>query len=223
MIAVFSSILAGTFVIERLIPATAVIIAEPPNLITPRHSESHSRQLCPRPIIDVIGKLNNTQIKFLPILSGFSKITTPFSNLQSKLSELKSKLFQELGLACLFPRLLRPFEPIFAYAKCKLGVNDDGFMQTPPCNAADCRNNARIEDKIITRDRGLPNLDFMVDGAVREIADCFPDMARVRYGSRVLVKIVDDQPCEDPRYKSICDEAMDMNQIVLEENCQSAG
>jgi hypothetical protein len=93
-------------------------------------------------------------------------------------------------------------------------------METPPCNATACKD-PRIEDREITRDMGLPNLDFMVDGMVSTLDECFDDMPKVRYGSRVLVKIVDDGSCDDPKYASICQEMIEQNRIVSEDDCQT--
>ena len=108
------------------------------------------------------------------------------------------------------------------HIKCKLGLDEDGFMETPTCNATECMN-PMITDREITRDLGLPNLDFMVEDTVSTMDQCFPEMEKVTYGSRVLAKLVDDQPCDDPRYESICKEAMEMNQVIVEEDCKTAG
>ena len=148
------------------------------------------------------------------------KITEPFSILTQKMSYVKSRILQKLGLMCVIPKLTRPFEPIFEYARCKLGINQDNFMETPPCNATACIDPS-VEEREITRDMGLPNLDFMVDGMVSTLDECFNDMPKVKYGSRVLVKIVDDESCDDSRYESMCQEMMDQNRIVLEDDCQT--
>ena len=108
------------------------------------------------------------------------------------------------------------------HIKCKLGLDEDGFMETPTCNPTECMN-PMITDREITRDLGLPNLDFMVEDKVSTMDQCFPDMEKVTYGSRVLAKLVDDQPCDDPRYESICKEAMEMLQVMVEEDCKRAG
>ena len=141
---------------------------------------------------------------------------------QSQMSELKSKVLQKLGLSCLFPKIIRPFEPIIKFLSCTFGLNGDGFMKTPPCNSSACLN-PRIEDREITRDRGLPNLDSMVEDTISTMDQCFDDMEKVTYGSRILAKLVDDQPCDDPRYAAICQEEMDKNRIILEEDCQTPG
>ena len=78
-----------------------------------------------------------------------------------------------------------------------------------------------MEYRPITRDRGLPNLDFMIDGEVSTMDDCFSDMEKVVYGSRVRAKIVDDSSCDDPKYEEECQKLMLQNRIVMEENCET--
>ena len=94
------------------------------------------------------------------------------------------------------------------------------MKKTSPCNTSLC-NNPAIEPKIITHDRGMPNLDFAIEGQVSTMDDCFSDMEKVVYGTRVRVKIVDDESCEDPKYEKICQKAIEEDRILLEENCQS--
>ena len=93
-------------------------------------------------------------------------------------------------------------------------------METPPCNAALCRE-PNIEDRVITRDRGVPNLDVMIEGQVSTMDDCFGDMRKVVYGTRVQAKLVDDESCENPRYQPLCQEEIYQNRILLEQNCLS--
>ena len=224
-LAVFSSNLPGTFSVPRTVSATAALLAEPG--ITPisrqsAHPTSHQQEACPRPAINLGGKLKVAEDNISPFLNRISKVTTTIADFQSKISALKSRIFQKLGLSCLFPRISRSFEPLFKYVQCTLGLNDDGFMETPTCNASAC-SNPSIEDRIITRDRGLPNVDSMIEGMVSTMDDCFEDMEKVVYGSRIQAKIVDDQPCEDEKYRNICQEAMSQGQILLEENCESTG
>ena len=216
VLAVFSSSLAGTFLVPRTVPATAVLFTEPDLSTIARqsaHSSSH-HQSCGRRIISLGAKLNNAQRKISPIMNIVSRITKPIST-------VKSKIFQRLGLSCLFPKILRPFEPILKYTRCKLGLDDDGgFMDAPTCNAVTC-NEPSIEDRVITRDRGLPNLDFMMRGQVSTMDDCFDDMSKVTYGARAQAKLVDDQDCEDPIYQSLCQEMIVQNRILSEDECQT--
>ena len=76
--------------------------------------------------------------------------------------------------------------------------------------------------KEITRDKGLPNLDFMMEGRVNTMDDCFTDMDKVIYGARVKAKLVDDQPCDDPKYESICQEAIEQNRMILQDSCETS-
>ena len=102
-----------------------------------------------------------------------------------------------------------------------LGLNDDdGFMEAPPCNASLCMDPA-TEDRPITRDRGFPNMDFMIEDQVSTMDDCFDDMEKVVYGSRVRATLVDDESCDDPKYKQMCDNLIDENRMLLEDECES--
>ena len=159
--------------------------------------------------------------KVTPVLDRFSKITTPITRVQSKMSELTNNIIRKLRLECLLPKILRPFEPILKYARCLLGLHeDDGFMEAPPCNASFCMDPA-TEDRPITRDRGFPNMDFMIEDQVSTMDDCFDDMEKVVYGSRVRATLVDDESCDDPKYKQMCDNLIEENRMLLEEDCES--
>ena len=81
--------------------------------------------------------------------------------------------------------------PILEYTRCKLGLNEDGFMETPPCLDTSCLE-PNVQDRPISRDMGIPNFDFMA-GKVSTLDDCFPDMEKIAYGARVIAKLVDDQ------------------------------
>ena len=226
VLSVFSSNIPGTFAVPRTIPATGVLLAEPSILPSSRQSslsqnDNQHHHSCPRPVINIGQKINTAESKLLPFLSRFSKVVALITNFQTKISDLQSRAFRKLRISCFLPKLLRPFEPIMKHIKCKLGLNEDGFMETPTCNATECMN-PMITDREITRDLGLPNLDFMVEDTVSTMDQCFPEMEKVTYGSRVLAKLVDDQPCDDPRYESICKEAMDMDQVIVEEDCKTA-
>ena len=224
VVAVFSSAIPGTFLIPRTVPATAAIFTEPDDTLLSRisrqsgYSPSHRHQSCPRAVIPLGRKLNTVQKKIAN--SPLSVITNVISRIQSKTSPVKARIYQKLRLSCLFPKLLRPFAPTFLYLRCKLGLEDDGFMETPPCSATVCRE-PTIEDRVITRDRGLPNLDFMIEGQVSTMDDCFDNMKKVVYGNRVQAKLVDDESCENPRYQPLCQEEIDQNRVLLEQNCLS--
>ena len=223
---VFSSNVPGSFAAARTVPATAALVAEPSLLAIPRQSDhptAHRPPPCPDPIVNVGHKLDVALNKISPLLDPVSKITTPITDLQSKITSrftlLKSRILHKLGLSCAIPKLFHPFEPYFHYARCTLGLNDDGFMDSPPCNTSLCMN-PKIETREITRDKGLPNLDFMMEGMVNTMDECFEDMEPVMYGSRIIAKLVDDVECKDPKYNAICKELMDQNRTVLEENCE---
>ena len=76
--------------------------------------------------------------------------------------------------------------------------------------------------KEITRDKGLPNLDFMMEGQVNTMDDCFTDMDKVIYGARVRAKLVDDEPCDDSRYEKVCQEIIKQKRMILEESCETS-
>ena len=123
----------------------------------------------------------------------------------------------------MIPKVMRPFESIFKYIRCLLGLNeDDNFMEAPPCKASSCTN-PTLEEKLITRDRGFPNMDFMIEDQVSTMDDCFDDMEKVVYGSRVRATLVDDESCDDPKYKQICDNLIEENRMLFEEDCKSPG
>ena len=222
VLSVFSQSLPGTFLIPRSVPATAALFTEPILLPLSRQSpQTQPHHYCQRPVIRLGETLARVQGKISPLTDIYSRLTAPISKITSRISSLKSNILDELRLSCLFPRILRPFEPIFEYTRCKLGLNDDGFMETPPCNATLCREPS-IQDRPITRDLGIPNFDFMMEGKVNTLDECFPNMDKIDYGARVIAKLVDDQSCDDPKYSSICQEAMQQNRTVLEEQCETS-
>ena len=225
-LAVFSSTVPGTFAVPRTVPANAVLIAEPNVGGISRQSSrptSHRQQSCPNTIIPLGKKIKTVESKITPILDRFSKITTPITRIQSKMSEFTSSIARKLRIECLLPKLLRPFEPILKYVRCLLGLNEvDGFMEPPPCNASSCIN-PTTEDRPITRDRGFPNMDFMIEDQVSTMDDCFDDMEKVVYGSRVRATLVDDASCDDPTYEQICKLLIGENRMVFEEDCKSPG
>ena len=228
VVSAFSSSISGSFVVARSVPATAVLLAEPVLPIIPltsrqsSHSSSSDHHSCPRPIINVGAKLKTAEKKLSPILAIFSIIFKPIIKFNSLISNMKSRIFQKLGLMCVIPKLTRPFVPFFKHFQCKLGLNEDDFMDAPPCNATVCID-PNIEDREITRDIGLPNLDDMVDGMDSTLDDCFADMTKVEYGSRILAKLVDDMPCDDPKYNATCEELVEEKRMISEDDCQSPG
>ena len=225
VISVFSSDIPGSFLVPRTLKATAVLFAEPTISSTSKQSSYSTtpgrHSSCPKTILPLGRKLKVAEEKIAPIIKRLSKITTPISNAQSRLSGIASSIVQKLRLQCLIPKLTRPFEPIFKFTRCVLGLSSDGFMKnTSSCNKSLC-NNPTTEHKIISHDRGLPNLDSTIEGQVSTMDDCFTDMEKVVYGTRIRVRIVDDESCDEPQYEQICQDAISQNRIVLEESCQS--
>ena len=224
VISVFSSNLPDTFVAPRTLPATAILVSEPefPALLKrSAQSVEDQPQSCPRAVINVGSTINLKKQKISPAVNKLSNILEPFKKLVSPISNLKSRVYQKLKLDCLFPKLLRPYQPMFKYFRCKLGLSEDEFMQTPPCNVSMCLN-TNITEEEITRDLGLQNLDFMIDDQVSTMDDCFSDMSKVLYGARVRAKLVDDVSCDDPRYQQICQELIEQNRMLVEESCENS-
>ena len=225
LLSVFSSDIPGSFAVARTLTATAVLFTEPDIQRTSRQSSnqnSNQHLACPRPVFNIGQKIDHAKNIFSPFLNRISKVLDIISRIQSKISDLKSRMLKKLRLSCLFPKLTRPFQPILQYTKCKLGLNDDGFMQTPPCNASACTNPI-IEDSMITRDLGLPNLDDLIMEEVSTLDDCFNDMEKVEYGTRIHAKLIDDESCNNPRYSSICQSMIEQNRVVMENECKSPG
>ena len=223
MLSVYSSDLPESgFLIPRTVDATAVIFTEPDDEI-PRTSISRKSTYgntyhdssCRRPIIHLGRKINQFTNKKDPIIQSIAK---RFEKVRSRVGRIKMRLYDKLGIGCLFPKLIHPFEPILRYFRCKLGLEDDEYMEAAQCNAMTCEES--LEEKIITNDLGpapmrIMNLD------VQTMSDCFDDMREVKYGARVLAKIVRDGSCDDPKYQEICKELMNENRVVDVENCQT--
>ena len=219
VLSVFSSSLAGSFLIPRILPATAALFSEPNIEPTSRQSEGDLHEhSCSRPVIRVGDTLKQIRNKISPLTKIYSRVSNRFSRIASKISTIKSNISETLRLSCLLPKIFRPFMPILKYTRCKLGLNEDGFMETPPCQETSCLE-PNVKDRAITRDIGIPNLDFMMEGKVSTLDDCFPDMEKIEYGARVIVKLVDDQSCDDARYSFMCQEALQENRTVSIESC----
>ena len=204
--------------IPRTVDATAVLFAEP-DITIPRTSiseenpgsDSHNDPSCNRPIISLAPPINTitTHPWVKNVMEKVDKVREPVST-------LKMMIYDRLRIACLFPRIIKPFEPILKYTRCKLGLDNDEFMEAAKCNTMTCQ--ASLEEKTITHDLGPAPMKMMNLG-VQTMADCFGEMRPVRYGARVLAKIVNDKPCDDPRYQAMCKDAMEKGRIVEEEKC----
>ena len=213
------------------------------------HATSHHHLTCGRQLIptvtEIVHGIYGGKDNLIKINRLISNKTTPFKNRMANLTEpisnylqtfpsirkpieamistaksIKSDVYHMLGLECLFPKMLRPFEPILKYSRCKLGLEDDGFMEVPRCQSFECQDPS-VEDRMITHDKGLRNLDFIIEGRASTMDDCFPEMKKVTYGSRIQAKLVDDQSCDDPRYEAMCQEQIDQNRILHEDDCIS--
>ena len=146
------------------------------------------------------------------------KIRKRMEKAQARFGTAKMRMYDKLRISCLFPRIIHPFQPIFEYARCKLGLEDDGFMEAAKCDEMRCEES--VEEKTITRDLG-PIPMKMMDLEVETMADCFEEMREIKYGARVLAKIVDDVSCSDPRYAQECEELMKQDRIVDENKCST--
>ena len=135
------------------------------------------------------------------------------------ISLYQAAAFDKLGLSCLFPKLRRPFEPLFNYLRCKLGLAQDQYMEAPGCDPKICTV-SDLEEREITMSKPIPSLELM-DMSVETIDDCFDDMNKIVYGVRVLMKNIDDDSCEDPRFGEICDQLYEEGKVLIEENCVS--
>ena len=219
IISVFSSALPGTFVIPRTVDATAILFKES---ITRFSAKQYSypkkkNKSCPKTIIH----LGKAKTRLAPALNKLSKVTKPIST-------LKSKLYQKLGLSCLFPKFLRPYQPVIQRLLCKFGLEEDdnqGFIETgdSDCNSENICRDPSLEDKVITRGHGFSNSYSSGQNQIDTYDDCFQEKERITYGSRVIAKLVNDSSCDDPRYQGICQELSIQNKIVFEDECQSPG
>ena len=135
---------------------------------------------------------------------------------------LKAKVLDTLGLQCLLPILLHPFVPILKYVRCLLDLNyNDGFMVVPGCNSSICTP-LEVEEREITHRLEIPHMDT-TDLSVRTMDSCFRSMKRVNYGTRVLVKLVDDKSCDDPKFEKECEELIAQDRVVMEDTCNTPG
>ena len=223
MLSVYSSSLpVSGFLLPRTVDSTAVLFTEP-DIAVPRTSISrqstygdpHIDRSCNRPIIR-LGAKNNTVEQNIKEKSFIKVIMKRVAKVQERIGRTKMRLYDKLGIACLVPRLIHPFEPILSYTRCKVGLDEDEYMEAAPCNVMACEES--IEEKEITHDLGPPPMTMMNLG-VQTMSDCFGQMREVMYGARVLVKIVNDESCDNPKYQQACQEAMDQDRIIDEDQC----
>ena len=142
-----------------------------------------------------------------------------YSSVSEKISSYQAAAFDKARLSCLIPTLRRPFEPIFEYLRCKLGISDDEYMEAPPCNPEIC-SRSDVEEREISMSKPIPNM-VLTNTTVGTIDDCFDGMTKLEFGARVLIKNIDDDSCEDPRFSDICNELYEEGKLVIEEDCSS--
>ena len=227
------------FMVPRTIPSTAVIFSEPNNNMQETSSSRKSvpnvvHKTCSRPLFQqgTIVKTSNSFKKRLlhqmvkklvpsPLKAPAKTAIRRWSNLLSKISTrssfIKAKAWEQAGLACLFPKLRRPFNPIFQNIRCWLGLFEDEFMEVPLYNQISC-SESKIEEKEITMEKQIPHLKI-INLQVRKKDDCFPDKPKVMFGARILIKLMDDLPCNDPKFESSCQELFEQNQVIFMEDC----
>ena len=137
---------------------------------------------------------------------------------QEQIGRTKMRVYDKLNIGCLVPKLIRPFEPLLLHIRCKLGLDEDQFMESTGCNEIRCEES--VEEKQITHDLGPAPMTTMNLG-VQTMSDCFGEMREIMYGARILSKIVNDKSCDDPRYQDMCKEALDQGRIIEEERCST--
>ena len=225
VLSVFSTALeVSGFLVERSLPATAVIFTEPEIPAPQRRQESpktpqSTQESCPRPKIPIGKAITKVHEGFSPILN---KIPEPIKKIHSNVGMLKTKMLDFLGLQCLFPRLIKPFSPLLKYVRCLIGLNfDDGFMTVPSCEEMIC-STQETEEREITHRLEIPHMETAVL-SIRTMDSCFHGMKRIDYGTRILVTLVDDQPCDNPRFLDECKELMEQDRVVTEDECETPG
>ena len=222
-ISVFSSDLPGTFFVARAIPATSILIKEPLVPTLSRQSEdpySYNQYSCLGPIIDIGSKLEAAKNKLIPIVTWFLDLFPFIARLFADISSLRSKIIKKLGLACLLPKFIRPINPFIEHVKCSLGLDNKELVETQQCSDNLCSNSV-LYDRKMNRDQRFTNLEFRVKDTRSRVDECFEEMETETYGARVIVKLVDDQPCEDPRFESICRETISKGYVIFESDCQT--
>lgn len=89
-----------------------------------------------------------------------------------------------------------------------------------PCSFIQC-SKSEIEEREITHHLEAPISDF-TNLRVRTMDDCFPDINKITYGSRILVRLVDDQPCDAPRFSAFCDDLFRTDRVIMQETCENS-
>ena len=227
ILSVYSTSIEGSFITARTFAdTTAILFKEPDTLLTRRQSDdqTQTQRVCTKTVIP-LGKVKK---KFDPLLSTLSRLTKP-------ISDKKSELLQNAGLSCVYPKLIRPFQPILDKVSCIVGLDEEqenqflktekcnfGVLATPPYTCSE----PSLETKPIQQGLKLrPDMeDIEQEDIIRTLDDCFPgEMTKATYGARVHVVMVNDESCEDELYADICQEQENLNRILFEEDCLSPG
>ena len=196
--------------------ATAILFKEADRLISSKQSVHYNGRSCSKTLIP----LGRVKRRLTPLWNKITKVTSPISS-------IKLKIYDKFGLSCLFPKLFRPVQPVFDRLSCKLGLdvelNNEGYMETSEsaCDGARSCKESSSENKLITRSLGATHAISNSQNQVGSYDECFHDIEKVTYGSRVIAKLVDDSSCEDSRYQGICQELAIQNRIIYDENCKS--
>ena len=243
VVSVFSTVLGENsgFVVPRTVPATALLFSEPDvtlpgTSISQRSSTDPSQMSCSRPIIplgNVVNKITTTVQTFPvwllktlspPVLrpkvdSAIDRFTSIYAGIIEMVSMYKAAAVDKARLSCFIPTLRRPFEPILEHFRCKLGISEDPYMEAPACDPKLC-SPSQVEEREITMTKPIPSMVLM-NISVETIDDCFNDMTKLVYGSRVLIKALDDESCDDPRFSNMCKNLLEDDKIIMEDSCTS--
>ena len=244
VVSVFSTVLGANsgFVVPRTVPPTALLFSEPDvtlpgTSISQRSSTEPSQISCSRPIIplgNVVNKITTTVQTFPvwllktlspPVLrskvdSAIDRFTSIYAGIIEMVSMYKALAVDKAMLSCLIPTLRRPFEPILEHFRCKLGILEDPYMEAPACDPKLC-SPSEVEERVIKMTKPIPSMVLM-NISVETIDDCFNDMTKLVFGSRVLIKALDDESCDDPRFSNMCKSLLEDDRIVMEDSCTSS-
>ena len=133
----------------------------------------------------------------------------------------KARLYEKMGLSCAVPRILHPLDDFFGYFRCLFGIESDDYMEAPGCRTQQpC--NTTMEDRPITNDNGLRDIGTP-ELEINTVDDCFAGMDKIRYGVRVLIKVINDVPCENPEHSEECQQLMEAGRMVDSQDCELDG
>ena len=212
MLSVFSSEMNDTFAMPRASPANAFIVKESePSLADPPPASPES---CRRDNRRQVSEESDSIFKTMA--EALQPIIQP-------IEAAKAQFLRKMGAECYGPRMLRPLQPKIENLKCKLGLIDDRFMPTPPCDFEKCGMTPKLQEMEITRDMGFADPEALVEGQINSRGDCFNDIEPIAFGIRVQAMILKDVDCADIRYQQMCQDTMYENRIIWEEDCSSTG